>query len=34
ELGDIGSLAIKGLSRSLVVSNVVALKSGQHQQAI
>src|SRR5580704_7519761 len=33
-LGDIGALAIKGLSRSLVVSNVVALKSGQHQQAI
>ncbi len=34
ELGDIGPLAIKGLSRSLAVSNVVALKSGQHRQAI
>ena len=34
ELGDIGPLAIKGLSRSLAVSNVVALKSGQQRQAI
>jgi len=34
ELGDIAPLAIKGLSRSLAVSNVVALKSGQHQQPI
>jgi class 3 adenylate cyclase len=34
ELADIGALAIKGLSRSLAVSNVVALKSGQRQQVI
>jgi adenylate cyclase len=31
ELVDIGTIAIKGLSRSLPASNVVALKSGQHQ---
>jgi class 3 adenylate cyclase len=34
ELGDIGAIAIKGLSRSLAVSNVVALKSGQHRLAM
>ena len=34
ELSDIGALAIKGLSRSLPASNVVALKSGQHQKIV
>ncbi len=34
ELSDIGALAIKGLSRSLPASNVVALKSGRHQKIV
>ena len=34
ELADIGTLPIKGLSRSLAVSNVVALKAGQPRQAV
>ncbi|HEY6983723.1 adenylate/guanylate cyclase domain-containing protein [Reyranella sp.] len=31
ELADMGALAIKGLSRPLAVSNVLALKSAEHQ---